>query len=307
MSIHGRVRDRLAEIGPESTPTNLQGFLYITPAILVFFGVSLFPIAFGIYLSFHSGYGAFGLEYVGLENYELLATDDTFWGSARRGIYYAIYSVLSQVVVGVAIALLVNSSFKFSNVVRSIVLLPYLIPTVAVAMVFRWLFHNRLGLINYLLVEAGIVSSRVNFFSLDWAMHSVVWIGNWKFSIFVVLIVLARLQSIDPELYELAEINGANRVRQFFDVTFPNIKGVLFLVVLLRSIWQFNKFDMIWLLTSGGPFDKTLTMVIYGYQIAFQQYRGGLGAAITVIIFLMLVTTGIVYFKHFRPHEEVES
>lgn len=307
MRIHARVWSRLGEIRSGALPDNLQGFLYIAPAVLVFFGVSLFPIVFGIYLSFHSGYGAVGLEYVGLENYELLSTDANFWGSAQRGVFYALYSVLSQIVVGVAIALLINSSFKFSNVVRSIVLLPYLIPTVAIAMVFRWLLHNRLGLVNYLLVEAGIVSSRLNFFSLDLAMHSVVWIGNWKFSVFVVLIVLARLQSIDPELYELAKINGASRVRQFFDVTFPNIKGVLFLVVLLRGIWQFNKFDMIWLLTSGGPFDKTLTMVIYAYQIAFQQYRGGLGAAITVVMFFMLVATGIVYFRRFKPHEEVED
>lgn len=305
MNLQSRVRTRLAAV--RERPDRIQGYLYVAPAILVFFGISLFPILFGIYLSFHAGYGISGLEFVGTENYRLLASDQTFWNSMGRGITYAFYSVLTQVVVGVAIALFLNQSFKFSNTVRSIVLLPYLIPTVAIAMIFRWLFHNRLGLVNYLLQELGLVADPINFFSVDFALHSVVWIGNWKFSIFVVLIVLARLQSIDPELYELAKINGANPVRRFFDVTFPNIKGVLFLVILLRSIWQFNKFDMIWLLTSGGPFNETLTMVVYAYQIAFQQFRGGLGASLTVIMFLMLLATGVVYFTQFKPHEEVET
>jgi len=305
MNLNSRLRSRLNELRHQ--PDQIQGFLYIVPALLVFFGVSLFPILIGIYMNFHSGYGVFDLEYVGLENYQLLASDDTFWNSTQRGVVYAVFSVLSQVIVGVAIALFLNQSFKFSNILRSVVLLPYLIPTVAIAMVFRWLFHNRIGLVNYLLLESGLVTERINFFSADFALHSVVWIGNWKFSIFVVLIVLARLQSIDPEMYELAKINGATPVRRFFDVTYPNIKGVLFLVVLLRSIWQFNKFDMIWLLTSGGPFNETLTMVIYAYQIAFRQFRGGLGASLTVIMFLMLLATGIVYFTQFKPYEEVET
>ncbi|WP_313691827.1 carbohydrate ABC transporter permease [Halorarum halobium] len=305
MNLHSRLKDHVAAV--RHRPERLQGYLYIAPAILVFFGVSLFPILFGIYLSFHAGYGISGLEFVGSSNYQLLASDQTFWNSMERGVLYAMYSVLTQVVVGVAIALFLNQSFKFSNVVRSIVLLPYLIPTVAIAMIFRWLFHNRLGLVNYLLLESGLVADPVNFFSVGHALHSVVWIGNWKFSIFVVLIVLARLQSIDPEMYELAKINGANPLRRFLDVTYPNIKGVLFLVVLLRSIWQFNKFDMIWLLTSGGPFNETLTMVVYAYQIAFQQFRGGLGASLTVVMFLMLLATGIVYFTQFKPYEEVET
>lgn len=305
MNLQARIQGRVNEF--RRRPERLLGYFYIAPAVVVFFGVSLFPILVGIYISFHSGYGVFDLEYVGLSNYELLASNDTFWNSTRRGVLYALYSVFSQVVVGVGIALLINSSFKFSNVVRSIVLLPYLIPTVAIAMIFEWLFHNRIGLVNYLLQEGGMISEPINFFSVDLAFHSVVWIGNWKYTIFVVLIVLARLQSINPELYELAKINGANAVHRFFDVTFPNIKGVLFLVILLRSIWQFNKFDMIWLLTSGGPFNETLTMVIYAYQIAFQQFRGGVGASLTVIMFLMLLATGVVYFRQFKPHEEVET
>jgi multiple sugar transport system permease protein len=288
--------------------TNLLGYLLLLPAVLVFLVLSVGPVLYGIWLSFQSGFGFLDLQFVGLENYRRLLFDDpNFWSSVRTGAVYAAYSVVLQTTLGVAIALLLNESFRFENFVRTIVLVTYLIPTVAVAILFRWLLNAQIGIVNFSLTRYTPVDSAVNFFSEALALHTVVWASGWKFTIFVVLIILARLQSIDAELYELARINGANAIQRFRDVTYPQIRSALFLVILLRGIFMFNKFDMIWVLTEGGPFRQTETMVIYAYKTAFGQQSYGEGAAVTTLMFLLLATVSIVYFAAFSPEEEVEN
>ena len=288
--------------------TNLLGYLLLLPAVLVFLVLSVGPVLYGIWLSFQSGFGFLDLQFVGFENYRRLLFDDpNFWSSVRTGAVYAAYSVVLQTTLGVAIALLLNESFRFENFVRTIVLVTYLIPTVAVAILFRWLLNAQIGIVNFSLTRYTPVDSAVNFFSEALALHTVVWASGWKFTIFVVLIILARLQSIDAELYELARINGANAIQRFRDVTYPQIRSALFLVILLRGIFMFNKFDMIWVLTEGGPFRQTETMVIYAYKTAFGQQSYGEGAAVTTLMFLLLATVSIVYFAAFSPEEEVEN
>ena len=288
--------------------TNLLGYLLLLPAVLVFLVLSVGPVLYGIWLSFQSGFGFLDLQFVGFENYRRLLFDDpNFWSSVRTGAVYAAYSVVLQTTLGVAIALLLNESFRFENFVRTIVLVTYLIPTVAVAILFRWLLNAQIGIVNFSLTRYTPVDGAVNFFSEALALHTVVWASGWKFTIFVVLIILARLQSIDAELYELARINGANAIQRFRDVTYPQIRSALFLVILLRGIFMFNKFDMIWVLTEGGPFRQTETMVIYAYKTAFGQQSYGEGAAVTTLMFLLLATVSIVYFAAFSPEEEVEN
>lgn len=284
----------------------LFGFILLLPATIVFAMVSIFPILFGIWISFYSGMRLDQLTFVGLDNYLFLLEDPHFWGSVWTGAIYAVYSVFVQMVVGIGIALMINKSFKFANTIRAIILLPYMIPTVAVALVFAWIGNPQYGILNYLFIEAGIIQERINPLGTDMAMHGVVWIGSWKFTLFVVLIILARLQSIDQTLYEAAKVNGANTLRQFFDVTLPQIKTAIYLVLLLRGIWMFNKFDVIWLLTRGGPFRETETMVIYAYRRGILSLLTGIGAAITVVMFVMLLVMSIIYFKIFKPSEEVE-
>lgn len=286
---------------------DLMGYVLILPAVITFLSLSVGPILFGIWLSFQGGFGLIDLNFVGLQNYERLLTNDpVFWASVGKGFIYAIYSIVLQTVGGVGIALLLNQSFRGENFVRTVVLLPYLIPTVAVGIIFRWILNNQVGLVNYYLLELSIIERPISFFAEGLAMHTVVWASGWKFTIFVVLIILARLQSIDPELYELAKINGANSINRFFDVTLPHIRSSLFLVVLLRGIFMFNKFDMIYILTEGGPFNQTQTMVIYAYKKAFGELNYGEGAAITTMMFMILATVSIVYFYKFSPEEEVE-
>jgi multiple sugar transport system permease protein len=246
-----------------------------------------------------------GLSFVGLENYQALIEDASFWQSLITGIIFAIYSVAIQMVFGVGIALVINEKFRFANIVRTIVLVPYLIPTVAVAIIWEWLLNPNYGVINYIL--ANTIGTTVNFFDVSTAIHTVSWVASWKFTIFVVLLVLARLQSIDSSLYEMAEVNGANFYQRFIDVTLPNLRTTLAIVLLLRSIWMFNKFDVIYLLTQGGPFDATLTQTVLAYNRAFVDLQLGSGAAITTVMFIGILACSIVYFRVFKPEEEVST
>lgn len=285
---------------------DLEGMLLIAPVITVFILVTVIPVAYGIWLSLHTGRGAAELTWTGFSNYQGLVESQPFFDSIWVGLYYAVYSVALQVVLGVLIALALNNFTRFSSIVRAIIFVPYMIPTVAIAVVFKMMLNTDIGIINWLLIQIGLIEQGINFLGLDWAMHTVVWASAWKWSIFVVILVLARLQSIDQNLYEMAKTNGASTFRQFLDVTYPNIKSVLFLVILLRSIWMFNKFDMIWLLTQGGPLGDTTTMVILAYRRGFGEFSFGTASAITTIMFLMLFVFGIYYFRTFRPEDEVE-
>lgn len=283
----------------------LLGYSLVSPPLLIFFLITVVPLAFGIALSFYGGLGILTWDFVGAENYRDLVADGAFWQSLLTGIIFSIYSVAIQMILGVAIALVINEKFKFANIVRTIVLVPYLIPTVAVAIMWRWLLDNNYGIINYVL--SNTVGTTVEFFDVTTAMHSLSWVASWKFTIFVVLLVLARLQSIDSSLYEMAEVNGANFYRRFIDVTLPNLRTTLAIVLLLRSIWMFNKFDIIYLLTRGGPFDATLTQTVLAYERAFIALRFGSGAAITTVMFGLILVASVIYFKVFNPEEEVAT
>jgi len=300
--------DRLKRAGLNTIGTDreqLFGISLVSPPILIFFLITVIPLCIGIALSFYGGLGVLTYNFVGLENYQALIADAKFWQSLITGIIFAFYSVAIQMVVGVGIALVINEKFKFANIVRTIVLVPYLIPTVAVAIIWEWLLNNNYGVVNYVLQET--IGTTVNFFNVGTAIHSVSWVASWKFSIFVVLLVLARLQSIDSSLYEMAEVNGANFYQRFIDVTLPNLRTTLAIVLLLRSIWMFNKFDIIYLMTQGGPFDATLTQTVLAYNRAFTALQFGSGAAITAVMFVGILCTSIVYFRVFRPEEEVAT
>lgn len=287
---------------------DLAGIGLILPVVVTFIFVTVIPVAYGIWLSLHQGQGATNLSWVGLNNYSSLLESPEFFRSIRTGVVYAVYSVVFQVVFGTIIALSLNKIQRFASVIRAFIFVPYMIPTVAAAVVFKMMMNAQIGIINWFLHKIGIINSvsAINWFGTEFAMHSVVWGSIWRWTIFVVILVLARLHSIDQTLYDMAKTNGASTYRQFVDITYPNIKSVLFLAVLLRSIWMFNKFDMIWLLTQGGPLSNTTTMVVLAYKEGFQQFSFGSAAAITTMMFILLMMFGIGYFKLFSPEDEVE-
>jgi multiple sugar transport system permease protein len=174
------------------------------------------------------------------------------------------------------------------------------VPTVVAVIIWKWLLNSQFGLVNYALGEP------VSWFGRDWIMVSLILVSVWQFFPFVLLAVLARLQTIAPDLYEAAEVDGAGALQRFLHITLPQLASVLFVVVLLRSIWMFTKFDTPWLIIQGGgaePYIRTLP--IYTYQRTFAYYEAGRGSAMAVLMFLLLVLAAALYFHLWRREEHL--
>lgn len=283
------------------------GFVLMLPALLLLGCLTIYPVAYGIWISFFNKHSFFPRQqFVGLGNYLYLLHDPDFWASLWNGTVYAVVTIVLQVLLGVATALVLNESFKGRNVVRGLVLFPYMIPTVVAVILWKWLLNNQFGLINYVLVEVGLIEQPISWMGRNYIMISLIFISVWQFFPFVVLAVLARLQTVPEELYDAAKVDGASALRRFYHVTLPQLRSVLFVIVLLRSIWMFTKFDTVWLITQGGGAEKYIrTLPVYAYLRTFNFYQAGMGAAIAVVMFLILVVATVVYFNVYRRDEQL--
>ena len=285
----------------------IAGILTISPALLLILGLIVYPVAYSVWLSLLEKHSFFPQErFIGLENYVYLWSDPEFWTSFWLGSVYSFWTILFQLILGVAAALILNESFVGRGLIRGIVLFPYMIPTIVAVILWKWLLNDTYGVVNYWLLALGIVHDPISFLGTEHIMMSTVVMSVWQFFPFVLLSVLARLQTIPEELYEAAKVDGATPVRRFLHITLPQIKGILFVVILLRSIWMFTKFDTVWLMGEGagaGRFIRTLP--VYAYMRTLTYYQAGLGAAIAVIMFAILIVCTVVYFGLFREEADI--
>ncbi len=283
------------------------GILLITPSVLLICALLVYPVMYGVWLSFFKKHSFFPEQrFVGLANYLYLLRDSEFWMSLWYGTYYSVSTIVLQIVIGLIAALILNEAFRGRNFVRGVVLFPYMIPTVVAIILWKWLLNNQFGLVNYLLLAVGIIENPLSWTGKDYIMTSLIIISVWEFFPFVVLSVLARLQTIPPVLYEAAKVDGAGAWSRFIHVTLPQLRNVLFVVILLRSIWMFTKFDTVWLLTQGGGAEKYIrTLPVYAYMRTFMYYQAGLGSTLAVIMFGILIASTTLYFKMFRREEGI--
>ena len=299
----------------------LLGVVTILPVLLLFTLIALLPILWAIFASFHQ-IGVFdpAWSFVGLQNYvEILnfstLLDPSSWFTPSDGLHYSLFistayaggTTLVMLILGVAIALLISRNFPGISAIRLIVLAPYLLPTIVVAVVFQFM-AAQFGVFNDILLKLGIFTEPKPFFTqMPFAFIGVVLASIWKFTLFVVLMTLARLQSIPQSYYEAAEVSGAGPWRQFWDITFPQLKGIILIVLLLRGVWMFTKFDIIWILTTGGPNEALNVLTVLAYETAFVDYQLGQASAIATLGFVILVVVATVYFYVFSPSEGVSS
>jgi multiple sugar transport system permease protein len=282
-----------------------MGLLLVAPAVLLLGALTLYPVLYGAWISAFNKHSFFPEQtFVGLRNYAYVLSDPQFWESVRLGSIYALSSIALQIALGVAAALAVNHSFPGRNIVRSILIFPYVVPTVLAVIVWKWLLNSQFGLINYMLEDFRLIDQPISWMSKDWIMASLIIVSVWQFFPFVMLAVLARLQSIPTELHEAAAIDGANAVQRFIHITLPQLRSVLFVVILLRSIWMFTKFDTPWLMILGGGAETYIrTLPVYTYQRTFAFYEAGVGSAMAILMFLMLVIITTIYFRLFQREE----
>lgn len=282
------------------------GVILLLPSALTFLVLLLFPLGYGIWTSFFQRHvlDPEGV-WVGLGNYAWLLGSGEFWHSLTISALWAGATVGLQIVLGTAVALLLHQPFKGRSLVRGLVLFPYMMPVVSVVLVWMLLYNALYGVINWLLVAVGVLDAPVAWLSQpDSAFWGVVFVGVWKYFPFVVVIVLARLQVIPQDLYEAARIDGAGAVARFVDITLPQLRDVLLVVALLRTIFMFNNFEIVFLLTGGGPLRATMTLPILVYEQAFGVYELGRGSAIAVVMFLILIAAMSVYFAFLRKETD---
>ncbi len=284
----------------------LTGVLVVSPALVLILGLILYPVAYSLWLSLLEKHSFFPQErFVGLENYIYLWGDPEFWTSLWLGVVYSAWTILFQLILGVAAALILNESFVGRGLVRGIVLFPYMIPTIVAVILWKWVLNDTYGVVNYWLLALGIVRDPISWLGTDLIMLSVIVMSVWQFFPFVLLSILARLQTIPEELYEAAKVDGASAIRRFTHITLPQIRGILFVVILLRSIWMFTKFDTVWLMGEGAGAGRYIrTLPVYAYMRTLTYYQAGLGAAIALIMFAILMVSTVLYFGLFR--EEVD-
>lgn len=237
-------------------------------------------------------------RFTGFENFESVLFDGAFWNAFVNGLVYAVLAVVLQIVLGVSFALVLRETFKGVGVLRGAVIFPYVVPTVVGVLVWRWMLDPNGGVIDEMFLSLGVQIPWLA--TPTWAMITVVLISVWLWTPFVTITVLAALQTVSPELEEAAHIDGTNALQRFRYVVLPQIIPILLTIVLLRGIWMFNKFDVIYLTTGGGPLESTEHLPILSYDKAFQQFQIGEGAAIAGLNFVFLVLTVVVYLRATR-------
>jgi multiple sugar transport system permease protein len=283
----------------------LVGWLLLAPSLLLLGGLVVFPVLYNVWLSLFDKHAFMPVQaFVGLRHYRYFASDPEFWTSFYYGSVYAGVTMALQLGVGVPAALLLNEAFRGRTLLRGVVLFPYMIPTIVAVILWKWLLNDSYGLVNHLLLGAGLVGAPVAWLGPDYIMTALIVTSVWQFFPFVVVTYLARLQTIAPELYEAATVDGASAWRRFLHVTLPQTASVLFVIVLLRSIWMFTKFDTVWLLAGEGGVSRYIrTLPVYAYSRSFTYLQAGMGAALAVIMFAMLLAATAVYFRVFRTEE----
>lgn len=277
------------------------GFL-LPGIVLTIVGIVL-PLLYAVYLSFFKLESFVGIpSFVGLANYYDALTDVRFWKATYHGFIYSLATIALQVVIGILFAIILNESFKGKAFVRGLVILPYILPTVVVTLVWGWLLDGNVGLITSMLHGLGLPA-------IDWmsspaiAMATIIFVSTWTWTPFVTVCFLAALQTVPEDLYGAARVDGTTAIQRFFYITIPVVKPVLVVIVLLRGIWMFNKFDIIWLMTKGGPIESTEHIPALAYIKAFTLFDIGSGAAIATLGFIFLSLLVWLYFRLF-PMED---
>jgi ABC-type sugar transport system permease subunit len=276
------------------------GIAFIVPFVVTALFFMVYPIAEAVRMAFFS-YNPLrpGVSFfVGLANFSAIFDDPLFWQSFWQATVWTGFSILLQTVFGVAIALLLHQALPGIAVFRGLLLFPYIVPTVVIALIWRWIFNPEIGIVNYALLAGGLISERIYWLSTpEMAMASTIMLNVWKYTPFVVICVLARLQSVPLDLYDAAKVDGAGAIRRFLDVTLPQLKEVLIVVVVFRTIWTFNKFEEIYLLTKGGPGTSTFNLAVYSFEQSIANLKLGVGAATGVIMMIMLGLGSVIYLR----------
>jgi multiple sugar transport system permease protein len=272
----------------------------LLPAIIIVFGVVLVPIIQTFIYTFKdmnlisSSYD----QFIGLENYITLLSDAEFWKTVGRTAYFTIVSLALELTLGIMIALLINENLKGRAFLRTIIILPWAVPTIVNGALWKWIYHPEYGALNALLSQLGLISHYKSWLGDPWlAMNMIIVADAWKMTPLVVMFMLASLQMINKSMYEAAMVDGASSIKRLFYLTLPHLKPTILVVLVMRTMEKFKVFDIIYATTRGGPANGTLTLTYDAYLSAFVELDYSKGATISYLIAFLVILLTIIYVR----------
>lgn len=277
----------------------LTGWVLVTPAILILLLVYAYPIGRAFWLSLFAQNLGTELEpvFTGLSNYSRIAGDGAFWNSIWNTTIFTFVALFLELVLGLGIALVLNRAFRGRGIVRTIAIIPWALPTAIMALAWTWIFNDQYGVINDLLRQLGLIETGINWLGEPTlAMISVITADVWKTTSFVSILLLAGLQSIPEDLYEAHAIEGASAWQSFRQITLPLLMPQILIASLFRFAQSFGVFDLVQVMTGGGPAGATEMVSLYIYSTVRRYLDFGYGAALVVVTFLILIAVVAIAF-----------
>jgi ABC-type sugar transport system permease subunit len=274
-------------------------FILVLPTLLIVFGLFIYPLAYSLVLSFtDTDLKKVGVNFIAFKNYVDIFKDPELVSSFWKTIYFTVLSVGLEMVIGTLIAVAFNKEFKGRAVSRSIILIPWAIPPVVNGIIWNWLVHSKIGVLNYLLKSIGIIDTYKPWLAdAGWALNIVVLADVWKWTPLVVLLILAGLQAIPESLYEAARVDGVGPIKIFFFITLPLLAWPMLVTLLLRTVEAVRVFDIIFIMTRGGPANATKLTTYYVYEYAFKYHKLGFASALAYIVTVIIIVFLIIYLK----------
>jgi multiple sugar transport system permease protein len=282
-------------------------YLLILPSVLMLIMLEGIPVVQAIWTSLQRQLltrpDLFG--WAGLANYSrALFGEKIFWGSLLRTLEFALGSLVGAFIVGLSLALMLNQNLRGRSLYRALFLIPWVMPDVVTALIWKWMYNDQFGLLNYILKSLHLIQQPILFIAdVHIAMFSIIIVQIWKLYPLTTVMLLAAMQAIPGELYEAAMIDGASFSQKLLHITLPLIRPTAVLITLLMGIWTFNHFDVVYLLTGGGPADATMVMSTLVYNKAFYTMDLGYASSLGVLMLLVLSVIGVIYLRLYRTLE----
>ena len=277
---------------------NWLAFWFMLPTAIFLILFLAYPLGLGVWLSFTDARLGRGGGFVGLENYDFLRDDPVFWLSVFNTLLYTVVASIIKFAIGLYLALLLNERLPFKAIIRAVVLIPFIVPTVLSAIAFWWLYDPQFSILSWSLKKMGWITTNIDFLGDVWnARWSVIFANIWRGVPFVAITLLAGLQTVSPSLYEAATIDGASTWQRFRYITYPLLTPIIAVVMTFSVLFTFTDFQLIWVMTRGGPVNATHLMATFSYQRAIMSGYLGEGAAIsTAMIPFLLAAIMVSWF-----------
>ncbi|MDO5548451.1 MAG: sugar ABC transporter permease [Eubacteriales bacterium] len=278
-----------------------EGYFYTVPAVLYMLALIGFPAIYNWKISFENmtikTYNAGTTKFVGLKNYIDLFHDSAFWNAFWNTFEYTIICLVIQFSIGLLLAILFSKKFPMAGKLRGLLVVSWLIPATVTALMFKFMLSSD-GIVNFLLIKAGIVDSGIGWLiDPKYAMKGLILANSWVGIPFNMLLLSTGLSNIPEDIYESAQIDGANPIQRFFFITIPLIKSSILAVLVLGFVYTFKVFDLVYTMTNGGPVNSTEVLSTYAYYNSFKLYEFGKGAAVANVLFVILFLVGLIYLR----------